>query len=76
MPFSSRGAQYYGQAHDFLNCLVDHDNVANKLYEDLSKGGESFGQTNCESCGALVIVSLRGLEWETKVFSRPSLKER
>jgi len=79
MPFSCRGAQYYGEAHAFLNCRFDHDQIANKLYEELAKKSEFYGNTDCPGCGAFITVSRRGGgEWEVKVFSRSenSTKER
>jgi hypothetical protein len=76
MPFSSRGAQYYGNASKFLCCGVDHDKLANELYSEMFVNKESFGKTTCENCGAYITVSIRGTEWETKIFSRGPSKER
>lgn len=55
---------------------MDHEAKADKLYGDLVKGRKNFGALTCDRCGAYITVSIRGLEWETRVFSRGSGKER
>ncbi len=77
MPFSSRGAQYYGNALSFLNCKNDHDQMANSLYVQLKEAGKANGTSSCPSCGAYITVSVRPQgEWEHKIFSRGRGKER
>jgi hypothetical protein len=76
MPPSSRGSQYIGNAHAFLSCRVNHEKLADDLYSQMFEEGKPFGETTCESCGAYITVSLRGIEWETKIFSRGPSKER
>ncbi len=76
MPFSARGAHYYGNAHSFLNCKVSHESLADKVYEKLQKEKQNYGTINCESCGAFITVAVRGTEWETRIFSRGVSKER
>jgi hypothetical protein len=76
MPPSSRGSQYIGNAHAFLNCRVDHDKIANDLFSKISSNGETYTTEDCSECGAYIVVSKRESEWETKVFSRGPSKER
>lgn len=76
MPIGSRGAQYYGNALTFLNCREDHEKLANDLYSKTFINNEPFAKTECGNCGAYIIVSIRGAEWETKIFSRGLGKER
>lgn len=76
MPIGSRGAQYYGNALSFLSCKEDHEKLADDLYSKAFINKEPFAKTECGNCGALVTVSIRGAEWETKIFSRSPGKER
>jgi hypothetical protein len=76
MPPGSRGSQYIGNAHAFLNCRQDHEKLANDLYSKICLVKEPFGKSTCENCGAYITVSIRGVEWESKIFSRGLSKER
>lgn len=77
MPFSSRGAQYFGNALKFLNCKINHEKLADDLYGEMQKSSQFYGTTNCHECGAFITVSVRGNgEWEHKIFSRGNGKER
>lgn len=76
MPIGSRGAQYYGKALAFLSCRENHEKLANDLYSQAYIRKEPFAKTECGKCGAYITVSIRGVEWETKIFSRGLGKER
>lgn len=76
MPIGSRGAQYYANALPFLSCREDHEKLANDLYSKIFTNKEIFGKTECQNCGAYITVSIRGTEWESKIFERGPGKER
>jgi len=77
MPFSSRGAKYYGNIHDLLNCGGNHDKIADALYNQLQSQGEVYGTTECGKCGAFITVSVRGNgEWEHREFAKKGGQER
>ena len=76
MPIGSRGAQYYGNALTFLNCRENHEKLADDLYSKAFKNKEPFLKTECGKCGAYITVSIRGSEWESRIFERAPGKER
>lgn len=76
MPIGSRGAQYYGNALAFLSCRENHEKLADDLYSQAFKTKEPFSKTECVKCGAYITVSIRGTEWESRIFERSPAKER
>lgn len=79
MPLHARGAYYFGKVANFMKCPISHEELADKIYEQmLSKEGQKYGtQTGkCENCQTIIVVSARpNGEWETRYFPAKKQEE-